>query len=126
IRERAVVYYRDRPEVPTERAEEIYHRLQLDEDPATIDSRWTEGVERYLGSAVEEFSGRRRAYLASRLGTDVDEETRRLADLQDWEKITERRAQALVNNDQPQQALELMRTRSDRSKASPLIGLEAR
>jgi hypothetical protein len=126
IQERAVGYYERRSPEPAERAEEIYHRLQLDQDFSRIDPRWIDGVERHLANAVEEFSGRKRAYLASHLGTDVNEETRRLADLQDWEKITERGAQALLSQDQPQRALELMRTRQERSKASPLVGLEGR
>jgi hypothetical protein len=126
IQQKAVAYYEKRPDIAIERAEEIYHRLQLDQEPATIDARWSDGVERYLASAMEEFSGRQRGYLASRLGVDVDEETRRLADLQDWEKITQRDAEELLNHDQPQRALELIHKRSERSKASPLVGLEAR
>jgi hypothetical protein len=126
INRSAVAYYEARPLIPGERAEEIYHRLQLDEDSSVIDQRWTEGLKPYLGNALEEFSGRRRAYLASRLNLDVDENTRRLADLQDWERITERRVLAHLAQDEPQQALDLMLARAERSNTSPLIPLEAR
>jgi hypothetical protein len=126
IHERAAAYYEGRPPVVAERAEEIYHRLQLDQEPAVIDPRWMEGVERYLGNAMEEFSGRRRAYLASRLGVDVDEATRSLADLQDWEKITAQRVVLLLAQDGTARAIDLMRSRSERSSASPLVALECR
>jgi V8-like Glu-specific endopeptidase len=126
IHEAAVAYYEARPAVPSERAEEIYHRLQLDQEPSVIDSRWIDGLDRFLASAVEEFSGRRLAYLATRLNFDVNPETRALADLQDWEKITERNVSDLLAHDQSQRALELMRARADRSITSPLVPLEAR
>jgi hypothetical protein len=126
IHEAAVAYYEARPPVPEERAEEIYHRLQLDQEPTIIDARWIEGLERFLSSAFEEFSGRRLAYLATRLNVDVDKETRQLADLEDWEKITARNVQSLLGQNQVTQALELMQARSERSTVSPLVTLEAR
>jgi V8-like Glu-specific endopeptidase len=126
IHEAAVSYYQPRPLLAAERAEEIYHRLQLDQEPGVIDARWVDGLERYLASAFEEFSGRRLAYLATRLGVDVDDETRQLADLEDWEKITARDVQALFAQNQTAQALQLMRVRTERSTVSPLIALEAR
>jgi hypothetical protein len=62
----------------------------------------------------------------ARLGFEVDEATRKLADVQDWENITGRRAEALLAQDAPERALELIRSRSERSSASPVVGLEAR
>jgi hypothetical protein len=126
IHELAVAYYAARSPEPAERAEEIYHRLQLDQELSLIDRRWIGGVERYLTDALEEFNGRRRAYLASHLKLNVDEETRQLADLQDWEKLTARLVRDLLAQDQPDKALDLMYARAERSKASPLIGLQAR
>src|SRR5271166_4957892 len=46
------------PPDPAGRAEEIYHRLALDQDLGEIDRRWISGVEPSLRSAVNEFSGR--------------------------------------------------------------------
>jgi hypothetical protein len=126
IHQRAVAYYEQRTPVAAERAEEIYHRLQLDHDFATIETRWMEEAARYLVGALEEFSGRRRAYLASRLGADVDALTRAAADLEDWERLTSRSVADLLAQDQPRRALEMMRARAERSVASPLFALEAR
>lgn len=125
IHEGAVRYYQGRPARPRERAEEIYHRLWLDQDPAAIAGRWLKGVESHLASALEEFSGARRAFLASRLGHDVDDETRRLADLEDWERLTERKVHELLAEDLPEEALKLLSVRKERSSRSPLVQLEA-
>ncbi len=126
IHERAVAYYERRPAGPLERAEEIYHRLWLDEPAAAIDGRWLTGVEPHLFRALEEFTGARKAYLASRLGTDVDEATRGLADLEDWERIVSREARQLLDHGlPPQEALALFAARGDRSPRSPLFALEA-
>jgi hypothetical protein len=126
IHERAIVYYKDHSTTAVERAEEIYHRLSLDQDPYAIADRWMKGVEPHLTSAMEEFSGRRRAWLASRLGLDVDAATRQLASLEDWESIAVRDAEQLLSHGQGKSALEVIRARKDRPAVGPLVGLEAR
>ena len=124
IDEGAVAYYERRPLNPRERAEEIYHRLRLGQPTSAIDARWLDGVGLYLTEAVEEFSGARRAYLASRLGLVVDPETQAAADLEDWERITESRARRLLDDGKAADALALMRARSERSLESRLTLLE--
>jgi len=125
IRELAVRHYEQRPPQPRERAEEIYLRLALGENTAAIDQRWIRGVERPLATVLQEFSGARRAYLASKLGIEVDEETRRLASLEDWERLTERKARELLVQEQPDEVLDLLAAREDRTPASPLVVLQA-
>jgi hypothetical protein len=125
IRELAVAWYESRPAVPAERGEEIYHRLALGQDPEVIDARWLTGVEPYLMSALPEFRGARLAYLSLRLNLEVSAETRRLAEVEDWERIVERKAGDLLTQGQPGEVLSLLAQRSDRTQASPLFGLEA-
>jgi hypothetical protein len=121
----AVRFYTKYGRVADERAEEIYHRMRLGQSAQTIDRRWLDGVEQFLFSAVDEFTGSRRAYLASRLGIEVDEATRKLASLEDWELITERKVRELLGLGDPVRALELIRQRSERSVHSPLVLFEA-
>lgn len=125
IREGAVSYYQERPPDPRERAEEIYYRLTLGHQSGIIDSRWMAGVQPYLASALSELTGARRAYLAGRLGLEVDEETRRLADVEDWELVVGRKARDLLADGRPAEVLELIGSRSERTSTSPLYALEA-
>jgi hypothetical protein len=126
IHKRAVAYYESQSTSAIERAEEIYHRLSLDQDPDLIAGRWVKGVEPLLTSAMEEFTGRRRAWLASRLGLDIDAATRQLARLEDWESIALRDAEQLLASGQAKTALEVIRARPDRPAVGPLVSLEAR
>jgi hypothetical protein len=121
----AVAFYGGNDTV-TARAEEIYHRLWLDEPLKTISDRWVPGVESLLAPAIDEFSGARKAYLASHLGLEIDEETRQLAELEDWERLTERKAADLLRSNDPTGALAQLRARTDRSASSPLPLVEAR
>ncbi len=125
IHEGAVLYYERQTPAPQGRAEEIYHRLILGQDPIVIDARWLSGVEPHLGSALPELTGARRAYLASRLNLEVDAETQRLADVEDWERIVERKARDLLAQDQAAEALGVLTARAERTPVSPIFGLQA-
>lgn len=125
IHKNAVAYYETLEPTPVPRGEEIYHRLCLGHDTSIIDARWIQGVEDQLFSSLEEFSGSRKAYLASRLGVEVDEATRAAASLEDWERIVERKVQDLIKYGETESALQLIRSRPDRSSSSPLFSLEA-
>jgi hypothetical protein len=129
IDRRAVEYYSARPRHPVDRAEEIYHRLALNQSRGEIGRRWTPGVEPLLASAMSEFTGTRRAFLASRLGLEVDRETRRLASLEDWERLVAGKAERLLQDPdraRPAAALELFADRDGRSPVSPLTVLEVK
>jgi hypothetical protein len=124
---RAVEYYAARPDNPVDRAEEIYHRLALDEDLDLVDGRWMPDVGPLLAAAMSELTGARRAFLASRLGLEVDRETRRLASLEDWERLVAGKAERLLRDPdvtRPTAVLELFADRDDRSPVSPLTALE--
>jgi hypothetical protein len=126
IHAQAVKYYAARPAEPRERAEEIYHRLQLGHPTGEISGRWLNGVEPYLESALAELTGARRAFLAARLNVEVDPETRRLADLEDWETLTARKVEERLAEGRADAALELLRLRPERTSESPLPALESR
>jgi len=122
----AVAFYMRSGEELSARAEEIYHRLGLGQDAETISGRWLPGVDEYLRSAIEDFSGPAQAILASRLG--IESLSLRLDDQPDeaWEAIAGKQVDDLLQLSRPEDALALLRSRSFRSKRSPLQVLEAR
>ncbi|MEU0398834.1 trypsin-like peptidase domain-containing protein [Streptomyces sp. NPDC006197] len=93
---RAVAYYAAR-EGPRERAEEIYHRLRLGEDPRTVEARWEPGVAPYLGgSTYREMARRSAAFLLGRIGGHVPDQIMAEADQEDWERIAAREVEDLL------------------------------
>ena len=124
IRERAVRYYEPQ-QGPAARAEEIYHRIGLEQPAGEIDARWLPGVQSSLSRALSELSGARKAFLASRLGVEVAPEDAGAAELADWERLTERRVQELVGSGGLTEALGELRQRTERTGRSPLFELEA-
>jgi cellulose synthase operon protein C len=124
IHDRAVGFY-ERKEGAVARAEEIYHRLVRGDDPSSIDKRWVPGVEPYLRTALDELPASARLWLSRRLGVTPDSALLNMADLEQWEEITARSAQLLLQSGDPRKALELIQARRDRSPASPLFRLES-
>lgn len=120
----AVQFYAPRP-LPSDRAEEIYHRLALDQDPEAVDSRWITGLEQYLRDAVGELPPRANAYLANRVGGVADESQLTTASPLDWEEYAQKRATDLLKFGQPQKALDLLAQRSERLPASKLHYVES-
>lgn len=121
----AVAYYADRLPEPRERAEEIYHRLKCGESVESVDSRWLDGAQPFLADALDEFDGANRAFLAARLGLALDGPTTHAARLEDWERLTERKVRAMLDDDRPRDALTVLGTRKGRSTTSPLVALAA-
>ncbi|MES0133607.1 serine protease [Mesorhizobium sp. M0016] len=119
----AVAYFAQRPG-PENRAEEIYHRLWLDEAPDDIDPRWLTGVEPMLRNAVEELEGRARLYLANRVGVSAGEVTAGATQLE-WERYAEKRAGDLLQLGLAQAALAVLGSRSERLPGSRLYLLES-
>jgi hypothetical protein len=124
IEEAAVAYYTTQDAIVA-RAEEIYHRLSLKQPENSLNERWIEGVQPYLFGALEELSVREQAWLAPRLGRTLNPELRLLADLEGWERDTERRARALLERSQVVAALAALQERKERTPGSPLYALEA-
>lgn len=128
IHQRAVDYYFKRGSTPEDRAEEIYHRLKLGQDPASVGDRWMAGVDSYLGDAIVEVPPRARLFLASRLGTKLEDEDNlyKAASLEEWELFAARKInEATTAQRLPDEILKILRERSERSATSPQFELEA-
>ena len=52
----AVRFYTRKGRGVDDRAEEIYHRLRLDQSTEKIDRRWLVGIEQFLFNALDEFT----------------------------------------------------------------------
>jgi cellulose synthase operon protein C len=125
IHRAAIAYHAPRPS-PRDRAEVIYHRLWLGE--RTVVARWGEVKPFFSRASVEEVPPEQRPYLAARLGYDLDEPTRHESELSVWEQDTAKRVQDLLRIgrvEKIEEALALLRERSDRTPRSPLLPLEA-
>jgi len=109
------------------RAEELYHRLQLGDDPTSVDARWLPGVEEYLKGAIPELPARSAAYLRAKLGFTLSQaEIARDGDQLSWELATAREADDLLREGLSERALALLRQRQERRPGSPLYAIEAR
>ncbi|MDT9684210.1 AAA family ATPase [Streptomyces sp. TRM76323] len=105
VERRAVAYYAAR-EGPEARAEEIYHRLRLNEDPRTVEERWLPGVERLLEGAQEEMSPRAAALLsAHRRRGGASDLVMAEADQEDWERIVGHEVEDLLAQGFTEEAL---------------------
>ncbi|TIL43281.1 MAG: hypothetical protein E5Y86_22830 [Mesorhizobium sp.] len=124
IHEAAVAYYEPGPQL-ADRAEEIYHRLALGEDPAMVDKRWLTGVEPFLRDAVGELPPGSNAYLANRVGGVADEKQLTTAPPLEWEEYARKRAADLLKFGQAQKALDLLAMRSERLPTSKLHYVES-
>ncbi|MFD5322319.1 trypsin-like peptidase domain-containing protein [Streptomyces sp. NPDC127092] len=92
---RAVDWYAARDTV-RDRAEEIYHRLRLGENPRTVEARWLPGVEQHLAGAERDMAPRSAAFLLGRIGGHVPDHIMAEADQEDWERITAREVEDLL------------------------------
>lgn len=92
----AVAFYQSQPADPETRAEELYHRLWLGHDRATLDGRWLDGVEQYLVSGVADLPPRAQGWLAGRMTLAVTPDVWRLAELEDWERFARRELRELL------------------------------
>ncbi|MFK0254032.1 AAA family ATPase [Streptomyces sp. NPDC090445] len=119
---RAVAYYAAR-EGPAARAEEIYHRLRLGENPRAVDQRWEPGVERHLGTAIDDMPPRSAAFLSGHLGGHTPERALLDADQEDWEQITAKEVEDLLRQDLTEQAAARLAERRPWTPGSPLYPL---
>jgi hypothetical protein len=124
IHERAAQFYHHQAG-PEARAEEIYHRLFLEEDPTELDPLWEPGVEQYLLGAVDEVPQRARSYLASHVGVTRDDLQWDRLEIEEWERLAEERVRQLMGYGKWQEALEVLSERSERTPGSALYLLEA-
>jgi hypothetical protein len=123
IHRNAVEYYQTFDD-GVSRAEEIYHRLSLGIERNILESRWTDGVQQNLGSAIEELPPKSKAFLAAKLKLEVDESVWGQAELEDWETHARMRATHLLALRQPLAALNILRQRQERTSGSSLLTIE--
>ncbi|MEU9300076.1 ATP-binding protein [Streptomyces sp. NPDC048269] len=119
VGQRAVAYYAAREGLEP-RAEEIYHRLRLNESPREVELRWLPGVERFLTGADEDMAGRSAAYLAGRFGGHAPDEVLAEADQEDWERITAREVEDLLSQGYTDAAAARLEERRPWTSGSPL------
>ncbi|WP_267243425.1 ATP-binding protein [Streptomyces sp. PR69] len=124
IEQRAVAYYAARGGVQA-RAEEIYHRLRLNESPRSVEERWLPGVERLLAGAQAEMNPRAAALITAHLGGGAPRKVLAEADQKDWERITAREVEDLLAQGFAEEALERLGERRPWTPCSPLHALWA-
>ncbi|MFE4258797.1 AAA family ATPase [Streptomyces sp. NPDC056883] len=119
VGQRAVAYYAVREGLEA-RAEEIYHRLRLNESPREVELRWLPGVATFLVGADEDMAGRSAAYLAGRFGGHTSDEVMAEADQEDWERIAAREVENLLSQGYVAEAAARIEGRRPWTSGSPL------
>jgi len=123
IHARAVSYYKQRNSVQ-DRAEEIYHLLAMGESPRKIESRWLEGVQKYLTASREELPPKAQAYLAAKTGIEnIDPEIWDAADMEDVERRMVRNVAGLLNSGNAERALKELQTYYKTTSKNPVLTL---
>ncbi|MEU5208553.1 ATP-binding protein [Streptomyces sp. NPDC020742] len=124
IERRAVDHYAARDGLEA-RAEEIYHRLRLEEDPRSVEERWLPGVERFLAGAQQDMTPRAAGLLTARLGGGAPDRVTAGADQEDWERIAAREVEDLLAQGFAEAAYERIGRRRPWTPCSPLHALFA-
>lgn len=107
------------------RAEEIYHRLRLDENPRSVEERWLPGIERFLAGAQQDMTPRAAGLLTARLGGGTPDQVAAGADQEDWERIAAHEVEDLLAQGFAKEALERIGRRRPWRACSPLHALFA-
>ncbi|MEU9859478.1 trypsin-like peptidase domain-containing protein [Streptomyces sp. NPDC047971] len=121
---RAVEFYSAR-EGPAARAEEIYHRLRLGQNPRVVERRWQSGVSAHLAGADRDMPARSAAFLLGRIGGHVPDRIMAEADQEDWERIAAREVEDLLTQGYVEAAAERLAERRPWTPCSRLHGLLA-
>lgn len=122
VGQRAVEYYAAREGLEA-RAEEIYQRLRLNENPRAVEQLWEPGVERYLDNADQDMSPRSAAFLTGHLGGHTPDEVMLDADQEDWERIAAREVEDLLAQGFTEAAAARLDERRPWTPGSPLHSL---
>ncbi|MEU9999916.1 trypsin-like peptidase domain-containing protein [Streptomyces sp. NPDC050848] len=119
---RAIEFYAAR-EGPAARAEEIYHRLRLGQNPRAVERRWESGVAPYLVGADRDMPPRSAAFLLGKLGGHVPDRIMAEADQEDWERIAAREVEDLLTQGYVEAAVDRLAERRPWTPCSRLHGL---
>jgi cellulose synthase operon protein C len=120
----AIRFYLKRSDASS-RAEEIYHRLCLDQDLSTIEKRWMDGIESQLRTAIFELPLRAKRYLEAKLDLALDEELTQILTLVEWENNAAKRALQLLRFNRSEEVIRIFQERKERSLGSRIPLLEA-
>ncbi|ADB14981.1 hypothetical protein Psta_0288 [Pirellula staleyi DSM 6068] len=124
----AIEFYRFRRNDES-RAEEVYHRLMIGTDARTLDRCWRPSLAERLVGSIDEMPFRSQVYLARKTGRGTTVPTDYFSDRADnfdWEWRVASRARSLLDHDEPEKAIALVRERDFRSPTSPLYVIESR
>jgi cellulose synthase operon protein C len=113
INEKAVEFHSKKTPLMN-RAEEIYHRLRLNQSRNEVEPRWQEGVEEWLRGCLGELSLQGQLYLVEkRVQSDVEEDAK--ASLQDfeWEMLTASKVRELLSSGLITDAEDMLNERPD-------------
>ncbi|MET7717922.1 AAA family ATPase [Streptomyces sp. NPDC005407] len=124
VERRAVDYYATREGIEA-RAEEIYHRLRLNENPRSVEERWLPGIERFLTGAQQDMSPRAAGLLTAKLGGGAPDNVMAGADQEDWERIAAREVEDLLAQGFAEAAFVRLGERRPWTPCSPLHSLLA-
>jgi hypothetical protein len=101
------------------RAEELFHRLWLNQDRSILKARWRDEAGPYLGSGILELSLEAQAFVAGRAGFEVSGEVWNKAGEEDWALLAARRVHELVRSGKPLDASALMLQRAHKFRFEP-------
>ncbi|MFC4611432.1 AAA family ATPase [Streptomyces maoxianensis] len=124
VERRAVEYHAARDGLEA-RAEEIYHRLRLDENPRSVEERWLPGIERFLTGAQQDMSPRAAGLLTAKLGGGAPDNVMAGADQEDWERIAAQEVEDLLAQGFAEAAFVRLAERRPWTPCSPLHSLLA-
>jgi hypothetical protein len=124
IQQRAVDYYQKQRGTAA-RAEEIYYRLMLGEEPSRVQERWMDGLEGHLRPVLDELPTRAQAFVAARIQAERPETIWQQADPEDWELHTEHRIRDLLKMGDFERVEQALQERRERTPASRLHAMEA-
>ncbi|GAA2148920.1 AAA family ATPase [Kitasatospora kazusensis] len=119
IEERAVSYYAAREGLEA-RAEEIYHRLRLQQSLRLVEERWLPGVERFLEGAEGDLAPKAVAFLTVRQGGQPSDDVLADAEQEDWERLTAREVEDLLSQGFTEEAAARLEQRRPWAPCSPL------
>lgn len=122
VDQRAVEFYAAH-DGPAARAEEIYHRLRLGENPRTVEHRWESGVSVHLVGADRDMPARSAAFLLGKIGGHVPDRIMAEADQEDWERIAAREVEDLLTQGYVEAAAERLAERRPWTPCTRLHGL---
>ncbi|MCX4539558.1 ATP-binding protein [Streptomyces sp. NBC_01565] len=122
VGKRAVDYYAAHEGLEA-RAEEIYQRLRLNENPRAVEERWEPGVERFLDNAGQDMPPRAAAFLTGHLGGHTPDQVLEDADQEDWERITAHEVENLLAQGFDELAATRLAERRPWTPGSPLHAL---